>query len=108
MRRWDVAPLLEDASSSCHPTIKENYQTLKSKITIPIPITIHHDPHKGEPRTNHSPVIPPYTDIQKLTLDESEITLTHPVFKYLPDDEILEEVALEDAMEEAEMRCYED
>lgn len=72
---------------------------MKSTINIPIPITIHHDPHKGEPSTRHSPKIQAYTDIQKLTLDELEITRMHPVFNYLPDDGVLEEVALEDAMD---------
>lgn len=75
---------------------------MKSTINIPVPITIHHDPHKGEPATRQSPQIQPYTDIQKLTLNESEITPTHPVFNYLPDDEILEEVALGDANSQEE------
>ncbi len=82
---------------------------MKSKIYIEVPITIYFTPYKAEPMTWHYPGCPPYVEIDEITDGEdNEITPTHPVFKYLPDDEILEEVALEDAMEEAEMRCYED
>lgn len=75
---------------------------MKSTINIPVPVTIHHNPHKGEAQTNHSPEIQPYTDIYKITLDELEITPTHPVFNYLPDDGVLEEVALLRAIKDTE------